>query len=85
MEFQELPYNSKQLLDDILQAENPTEMLCNRFKGLSCREDDELRSILRELRLLGYINICWADDLPYYLAINNSARTYNERLAEYEA
>ena len=33
----------------------------------------------------GYIKVFWADNLPYEVTINNSARTYNERLAEYEA
>lgn len=84
MDLKELPLNAKKLLDEILQAEHPSEMLCNKFKGLSYREDEELRGIIRELREEGYINVKWADNLPYWVSINNSARTYNERLEEYE-
>lgn len=85
MEFRKLPSNSKQLLDDLLQAENPSELLCGRFENLAGQSREELRGIIRELREEGYIKVFWADNLPYEVTINNSARTYNERLAEYEA
>lgn len=85
MEFRKLPSNSKQLLDDLLQAENPSDLLCGRFKNLAGQSREELRGIIRELREEGYIKVFWADNLPYEVTINNSARTYNERLAEYEA
>ena len=85
MSFNKLPSNSKKLLDDILQADNPADMLSKRFEGLSHKEDEELRSIIRELRENGYINLSWADNKPYRVVINNSARTYNEQLEEYEA
>lgn len=83
--FRKLPANSKQLLDDILSSDNPTQMLCERFEKCTDKEDDELRSLLRELIEKGYINIPgWADNVPTYIEINNSARTYNEQEAEYE-
>lgn len=85
MEFRKLPSNSKQLLDDLLQAENPSALLCGRFENLAGQSREELRGIIRELREEGYIKVFWADNLPYEVTINNSARTYNERLAEYEA
>ncbi len=84
MNFKKLPQNSKQLLDAILATDNPADMLAKRFKGLNNSEDAELRSIIRELREEGFINVQWADNVPYVVAINNSARTYNERLQEYE-
>ena len=84
MNFIKLPSNSKKLLDDILQADNPTEMLSSRFDDISAKEDAELRGIIRELRESGYINVNWADNKPYLVTINNSARTYEEQLAEYE-
>lgn len=85
MAFHKLPSNSKQLLDDLLQAENPSELLCGRFENLAGQSREELRGIIRELREEGYIKVFWADNLPYDVTINNSARMYNERLAEYEA
>ena len=85
MSLKKLPQNSKQLLDEIIAADNPTDMLAKRFDGLTNREDTELRSIIRELREEGFINVRWADNVPYFVTINNSARTYNERLQEYES
>lgn len=85
MSFKKLPRNSKQLLDEIIAADNPADMLAKRFDGLTNSEDAELRSIIRELREEGFINVRWADNVPYFVTINNSARTYNERLQEYES
>ena len=85
MSFKRLPRNSKQLLDEIIAADNPADMLAKRFDGLTNSEDAELRSIIRELREEGFINVRWADNVPYFVTINNSARTYNERLQEYES
>lgn len=76
MEFVKLSSKAKELLDDILLATNPTDMLSKRFDGLSGTEDDELRSIIRELRECGYISVNWAENRPYRVVINSSARTY---------
>ena len=85
MSFNRLPSNSEQLLVELVQAENPTQVLCNRFERASQKEGDELRGILRELRLYGYIDIKWADNLPYFVILNNSAKTYNEEIKKYES
>lgn len=85
MEFKKLPSNSKKLLDEILQADNSVQMLCERFESASRKEDEEIRGILKELREEGFVNVSWASNKPYRINISNSARTYNERLAEYEA
>lgn len=86
MSFDKLPSNTKKLLDEIINAENPTQYLSDRFDAATAQEDDELRSLLRELKAGGFITIpMWADDKPYHVIINNIARTYDERLAEYEA
>ena len=60
-------------------------MLCERFESASRKEDEEIRGILKELREEGFVNVSWASNKPYRINISNSARTYNERLAEYEA
>ena len=86
MIFKKLPSNSKRVLDDLVNADNPTQYLSDRFDSVNGKEDEELRSLLRELREEGYITIpMWADNKPYNVILNNSAKTYNERLAEYEA
>lgn len=83
MDFQKLPLNSRALLREIVTAEKPAELLRDMFEKASPKEDAELRGILRELKEKGYVNIQWADDKPYRIIINNSARTYEEQLAEY--
>lgn len=85
MSIDRLPSNSRQILDEIVHAENPVQMLCDRFEHASEKEDDELRGIIKELRQKGYIDVKWADNVPYYVTINNSARTYNEQLAHFES
>lgn len=85
MEFNKLPMNSKMLLDEIVKAENPTQLLCERFENSSSKEDEELRSLIKELCQSEYIRIpMWADNKPYHVDVNNSARTYDKQLAEYE-
>lgn len=82
--FQKLPSNSKKLLDEILASDNPAQMLSARFENCSDREDDELRGMLRKLIERKYVSIQWANNVPYYVVVNNSARTYDEQLIEYE-
>ena len=84
MAFIKLPSNSKKLLDEILQSDNPAEMLRGRLEKASSREEDELCGIIRELIQANYIEVRWADDMPYIVIIHNSARTYDEQLLEYE-
>lgn len=85
MSFTKLPANSRKLLLELVQADNPTQMLCTRFDKSSQKESEALRGILRKLREEGYINIDWAGNRPYRVVLNNSARTYEEQRAEYEA
>ncbi len=84
MDFEILSTASKALLDDIIQAENPTQMICNKLANSSRRGTEELRGLLRELVQKNYINIKWADNMPYHVFIHNSARTYNNHLSEQE-
>lgn len=84
MEFVLLPSNSRTLLFEIVSADDPAALLCEKYDNASARERDELRGILRELTENGFLRILWADNKPYYVTINNSARTYEEQLAEYK-
>lgn len=85
MKFEKLPYNSMALLDALVSADNPTQELCKRWDRAVGKEMDELKGMISELRQLGYINVNYADNKPYRVTLTNSARTYNERLAEHEA
>ena len=82
--FTKLPSNSEKLLNELVQAKNPTELLCEKVRAVTGKNEEELMGIIRELRKEDYIDVKWADDLPYIVILNNSARTYNEQLAEYE-
>ena len=84
MSFEKLPSNSKTLLDALVSADNPTQELCERWDSVVGTEKEELKGIISELRQLGYINVDYANNKPYIVTLTNSARTYNERLAEYE-
>lgn len=85
MDFRELPSNSESLLLKLACAENPTQVLQEQYKGISLQKVQELNSIIRELRSFGYIDVKWASNAPYLVTVNNSARTYGERLAEHNA
>ena len=85
MDFRKLPSKSKKLLDEILESDNPTDMLSKRFDSLSQEDVEELRDTIRELHQAGYISVDWAGNKPYRVITHNSARAYDEQLAEYEA
>lgn len=85
MEFIKLPSNSEKLLLMLVQAENPTQALSAQYEGISTQEKHELEGIVRELKECGYINAKYANNMPYNVSLNNSARTYSEQLADHEA
>lgn len=84
MAFIKLPSNSEKILSELVVSENPTETLRALYKKATVQYRSELDGIVRELKEYGYINVRWADNMPYIVTLNNSARTYGEQLAEYE-
>lgn len=82
--FDKLPSNSRSLLKEILEADEPVEMLERRFENCTHKEDGELRAMIGELMDKDLIQVHWSDDTPDYIQINNSGRTYFERESEYE-
>lgn len=85
MSFSKLPSNSKKLLDDILNTDNPSDFLYKLYKDSPTKEKDILCGIIRELKEKGFMDVKWADNVPYSVTIHNSARTYEEQLKEYES
>ena len=79
MKFKKLPPNSEKLLLSIVDSSDPEVTLCSLFENASSNKDNELRSIVKELQQEGYINVMWADNIPYNVIINNSARTYKRK------
>lgn len=82
MVFEKLTNSSVKLLRKLVSADNPTKLLCRIYENGSPKKKDELRCIIQELSKKGYIKVSWADNLPWYVIINNSARTYDERFEE---
>ncbi|MDF2865757.1 MAG: hypothetical protein K0R72_573 [Clostridia bacterium] len=81
MEFYKLPSNSRKFLDELLKAENKEDYI-NQIRN-NPEQEDEINSILRELKANGFINTFFASDEVYKVEINNLARTYFERENEY--
>lgn len=81
--FRRLSANSETLLFMIVEADDPAHFLCKLFEGLSAKEDSELRGILRELVQAEYMKVQWADNRPYFVTLNNSARTYQQQFANH--
>ena len=82
MDFIKLPSNSQKILLDLVQSENPTKFLNACYDNISTQMREELDGIIRELKECGYINVFWADNRPWNVTLNNSARTYSENLSE---
>ena len=83
MDFRKLPSNSEGLLLKLVCSENPTQVLREQYNGLSTQQEQELDGIIRELKGLGYIDVKWADNEPYFVILNNSATTDDERIVLY--
>ena len=83
MDFRKLPSNSEGLLLKLIYSENPAQTLREQYNWLSVQQKQELNGIIRGLKELGYIDVKWADNEPYFVILNNSAKTYSEKLAEY--
>ena len=66
MDFRKLPSNSEGLLLKLVCSENPTQVLREQYNGLSMQQEQELDGIIRELKGLGYIDVKWADNEPYF-------------------
>ena len=85
MGFIKLPSNSEKILLELVHTDNPTQALNAHYDSCSIQEKRVLDGIVRELKECGYINVKWADNMLWIVSLNNSARTYGEQLAEYEA
>ena len=57
MSFYKLPSNSEQLLGELVDAENPSKYLYNKYKNANSKEQDILRGIIKELRENGFIDL----------------------------
>lgn len=75
---QAIPKNSMDLLQQLLEEDNPVEYMQYLFEGLDNKSDNRLRAMMRDLKEKGYIITSWADNVPYYIEFNERAYTVNE-------
>lgn len=78
MSAKRLPSNSEFVLKELVKATNPSDYLKDLYLRCSKEEKDELSGVISELKSEGYIGVQWADNMPYFITLNNSARTYDE-------
>lgn len=80
MNYQELSPQGEALLKEIIdfQASGKDNAIHwnERFQDLSSQEENLLRDTFRELRECGYIQVQWAESIPYYLAVTVDGKNY---------
>ena len=74
----------KEILGDIIQSDNPTQAVCNKFENATSNEKTEIKGILKELEQLGHIKVLRADNTIYLVNVLGSARPYYEQLIDME-
>ena len=82
MDFRKLPSNSEGLLLKLVCSENPTQVLREQYNGLSTQQEQELDGIIRELKGLGYIDVKWANNEPYFFIayiVEERTREFGDR------
>ena len=52
--FTKLPSNSEKLLNELVQADNPSKVLCEKVKAATGKDEEELLGIIRELKQEDY-------------------------------
>lgn len=72
------PKNSMDLLQQLLEQDNPVEYMRYLFMNLDHKSDSRLRAMMRDLKEKGYIITSWADDLPFSIEFNEKAYTIDE-------
>lgn len=73
------PKNSKELLKQLLDKDNPVEYMGYLFDGLDKKMDSRLRAMMRDLKEDGYISTFWASDVPYIIEFNEKAYNFDEK------
>ncbi len=73
------PRNSMDLLQQLLEEDNPVEYMQSLFRDLGYKSDSRLRAMMRDLKEKGYIITSWADNVPYSIEFNEKAYTTNEK------
>lgn len=72
------PRNSKELLKQLLEHDNPVEYMQYLFKDLDSNSDARLRAMMKDLKESGYISTLWGSGVPYHIVFNEKAYSFNE-------
>lgn len=75
------PKNSKELLKQLLDKDNPVEYMGYLFDGLDEKMDSRLRAMMRDLKEDGYLHTFWASNVPYLIEFNEKAYNFEEQNA----
>lgn len=70
------PKNSRELLKELLEQENPVDYMQYLFNDLDSKMDSRLRAMMRDLKEKDYI-VTWADNVPYYIEFNEKAYEFD--------
>ena len=79
MEYDYISPDSEEILNLIVTASNPSQVLCDLFNASDSSKADKLRSIIGELQAQNYIKVFWADGIPYHVTVNNKASEYKNK------
>ena len=60
------------LLRELVETDNPSQLVIDRSKGCGKKEKAILFGSLKELSNDGYINVLWGDNIPYSIMINDA-------------
>lgn len=82
-EFNKLTNGTRLLLQELLNANNTSELLQAMFEKASEKEVNRLRGMLKELKGNDMISIVWGSGIPTECILNYKAYEYFEREKEY--
>lgn len=77
-----LSKQSEKLLLDLIESDNPTQLLSDHFYDGNKCEDPEIMDAISELTEAKYIKVAWADDVPYIVQVTRLGREYKRQLSE---
>lgn len=82
--FIALSPEAKRLLIDIIEHEGESGYWDRRFKGLSRKEDTNLRGCFKELKEKNMIEMLWASNVPYHIRVLKDGYYYEEQMKQNE-
>lgn len=79
IDFIDISKEATDLLFEIVEHEEEANYWKSRFQNMSNREDTILRGCFKELRENNLVNVLWADNYPYNIAILKDGYLFEEK------